>query len=461
VVRLRGRIPPEVAHAAKVALAASLLVGIVYAGCVAVLDKVVTARLTQSVDQRLGEQLADAQDVGIQAFAAGDDDDDLDSTPVYLWLRTRTGTVAQGSSTAPALPAGLRVASGTASTARLPEGPFRFAATGTDGGLLIAGQSLASVDHLLALLRDGETLAAPVLLLAMFGGALTIGLRALRPVEQSRRRQLEFTADASHELRTPLSVISAETSVALGAPRTPAQYRAVLTRIQSENGRLRHIVEDLLWLARFDSAPPEPRDEPLDLAIIAAACAGRFRALAAAQGFDIQVAVDGRGPAWISAPPEWIDRLAGVLIDNACRYAGAHGVARVTVGQRGNRVTMTVEDSGPGVAADDRPRLFNRFHRSTEQGGSAGLGLAIADSIARSTDGQWRIGDSELGGALFEVSWRRPGSRLATALGQPQGSTSHPAVGQPADDGVGEGDGGGADPAGSGGAGGSSHVTAT
>jgi signal transduction histidine kinase len=460
VVRLRGRVPPEVAHAAKVALAASLLVGIVYAGCVAVLDKVVTARLTQSVDQRLGEQLADAQEVGIQAFAA-DDDDDLDSTPVYLWLRTRTGTMAQGSSTAPVLPAGLRVVSGTATTARLPEGPFRFAATGTDSGLLIAGQSLASVDHLLALLRDGETLAAPVLLLAMFGGALTIGLRALLPVEQSRRRQLEFTADASHELRTPLSVISAETSVALGAPRTPAQYRAVLTRIQGENGRLRHIVEDLLWLARFDSAPPEPRDEPLDLAIIAAACAARFRALAAAQGFDIQVAVDGRGPAWISAPPEWIDRLAGVLIDNACRYAGAHGVVRVTVGQRGNRVTMAVEDSGPGVAADDRPRLFNRFHRSTEQGGSAGLGLAIADSIARSTDGQWRIGDSELGGALFEVSWRRPGSRLATAVGQQQGSTSHPAAGQPADDGVGEGDGGGADPAGSGGAGGSSHVTAT
>ena len=462
MVRLRGRVPTEVAHAAKVALAASLLVGIVYAGCVAVLDKVVTARLTESVDQRLGEQLADAQDVGIQAFAA--DDDDLDSTPVYLWLRTHAGATSQGGSTAPALPAGLLVVPGTATTAQLPEGPFRFAATSTDSGTLIAGESLASIDHLLALLRDGEALAAPVLLLAMFGGALTIGLRALLPVEQSRRRQLEFTADASHELRTPLSVISAETSVALGAPRTPAQYRAVLMRIQGENGRLRHIVEDLLWLARFDSAPPEPRDEPLDLAVIAAACAARFRALAAAQGFDIQVAADGPGPAWISAPPEWIDRLAGVLIDNACRYAGAHGVVRITVGHRGNRVTMTVEDSGPGVAAEDRPKLFNRFHRSTEQGGSAGLGLAIADSIARTTNGQWRIGDSELGGALFEVSWRRPSSRLAPALSQQPG-THRRRAGQRADDGAGDGGeadpGAGGDPAVADGAGGSSHVTAT
>src|SRR5580698_9600187 len=126
VVRLRGRVPPEIAHAAKVALAASLLVGIVYAGCVAVLDEVVTARLTQSVDQRLGERLADAQDVGIQAFN-DDDDDDLDSTPVFLWLRTPAGVLAQGDPTAPALPARLRVVPGTATTARLAAGPFRFA----------------------------------------------------------------------------------------------------------------------------------------------------------------------------------------------------------------------------------------------------------------------------------------------------------------------------------------------
>jgi len=84
---------------------------------------------------------------------------------------------------------------------------------------------------------------------------------------------------------------------------------------------------------------------------------------------------------------------------------------RTSAAQRGGRVTLTVEDSGPGVPAEQRRRMFDRFHRSTEQGGSAGLGLAIADSIVRSTDGQWRIGDSDLGGALFEVAWRRPGSR--------------------------------------------------
>ena len=423
-MRLRGRrIPPEVAHAAKVALAASVLVGVVYAACVAVLDIVVTARLTQSVDERLGERLADAQEIGLRASSG--DDDDLGTTPVYLWRVTRAGRVAQAGTVtkagtgAPALPAGLHVTPGTTATIRLPTGKFRFEASSASGVTLIAGQSLASEDHLTALLREGETIVAPVLLLAMFCGALTIGLRALLPVEQSRRRQLEFTADASHELRTPLSVISAETSVALSSPRDPAEYRAVLRRIQGEGARLQRIVEDLLWLARFDSTPPMPTHEPVDLATIAAECAERFSALAATQNFHIQVAPGSPDPAWISAPPEWIDRLAGVLIDNACRYAGSGGLVRVSVGQRGNRVTLTVEDTGPGVAAEHRSRLFDRFHRSTEQGGSAGLGLAIADSIVRTTDGQWQLGDSDLGGALFEVSWRRPATRQAAAHTQP------------------------------------------
>jgi signal transduction histidine kinase len=424
--RLRGRIPPEIAHAAKVAVAASLFVGIVYAGCVAVLDKVVTSRLTQSVDERLTERLAEAREVGVHG--ATSDDDDLDNTPIYLWHMTAAGGVALPGTKAPALPAGLKFSHGNALTAKLGSTPFRLLEANVHGDVLVAGQSFASEDHLTSLLREGETLAAPVLLLAMFCGALTIGLRALLPVEQSRRRQLELTADASHELRTPLSVISAETSIALSTPRKPAEYRAVLTRIESESERLRRIVENLLWLARFDSAPPEPGDEPLDLATMAGACADRFRALAAAHNFEIQVTTGGPSPAWISAPPEWIDRLVGVLMDNACRYAGRDGVVRLSVGQRGNRVTMTVEDSGPGVAPEHRDRLFDRFHRSTEQGGSAGLGLAIADSIVRTTDGQWRLGDSELGGASFEVSWRRVSSRQPLSIGQLPALGSQPAT---------------------------------
>jgi signal transduction histidine kinase len=243
----------------------------------------------------------------------------------------------------------------------------------------------------------------------MFFGSLVVGLRALAPVEQSRRRQLEFTADASHELRTPLSVIRAEADVALSSPREAAEYRDALTRIQGESRRLRQLVDDMLWLARFDSRPPPPGDEPVDLVTLAQACADRFRAVGPAVTADVGPAVTadvGAGPALISAPPEWIDRLAGVLMDNACRYAGPGGQVRIGVRAQGNRVSLTVEDSGPGIPEAERSRLFDRFHRVTEHGPGAGLGLAIGDSIVRSTGGRWQVGDSPLGGALMTVSWK-------------------------------------------------------
>jgi signal transduction histidine kinase len=417
--RPRRWLSPQLAHASRVALAATLLVGIVYVGCVAVLDQVVTGRLAAAVDARLQERLSDVIDRG--KAATGRVDDDADEAPVFLWRVAPRRSVVPLTAGAPSLPGGRAPAGGRPVTVQLGSGPFRLDEVRLDRAWLVAGQSLAEQDHIEGVLRDGEALAAPVLLLAMFAGSLVIGLRALSPVEQSRRRQLEFTADASHELRTPLSVISAETGIALSAPRKASDYRAALTRIQGESQRLRRIVEDLLWLARFDSEPPPPGAEPLDLSIIAEECAGRFQAVARSQTPGISVAAAGPEPAWISAPPEWIDRLAGVLVDNACRYAGPDGSVRISVAVRGNQVSMMVEDSGPGIPADDRARLFDRFHRATEQGAGAGLGLAIADSIVRSTDGHWRVGESRLGGALFEVSWRR-------SPPWPHGPASRPAL---------------------------------
>jgi signal transduction histidine kinase len=408
------RLPRGAAHAARIALVASLLIGIVYAGCVTVLDRVVAARLVASVDSRLQERLSDVREAGTAAaLTAGtdDDDDDYDEPPLYLWLVPRNRAATRLSTGAPPLPPASTLAGRTALTDRLAPGTFRLDTIRYGSGLLVAGQSLAEQNHIEAVLSAGEALAAPVLLLAVFIGALIIGLRALSPVEQSRRRQLEFTADASHELRTPLSVIAAETSVALGTQRKAADYRSALIRIQGESERLRRIVEDLLWLARFDSQPPPPGNEPLDLATIAAGCADRFRAVARSHSIEIQVACDEPEPAWISAPPEWIDRLAGVLVDNACRYAGPDGTVRISVRQRASRVTLAVEDSGPGIPAEERGRLFDRFHRATERGEGAGLGLAIANSIVRSTAGQWRMGDSPLGGAFFGITWRRAAAR--------------------------------------------------
>ena len=458
------RLPRQVASAVRVALAATVLIGIVYAGCVAALDALLAGRFVAQVDARLSDHLSDGISSGRAGRAGaigqggdgssngsraggpggrkessgGDaDDQDVDGAPVFLWLVRPGGTAVTLSASAPPLPASARPASARPWTAQIGQHAFRLAAARqASGSWLVAGQSMAEETHFQGVLVDGEVLAAPVLLLAVFAGSLIIGLRALAPVEQARRRQLDFTADASHELRTPLTVIAAETNIALSSPRDAAGYRSALARIQGESQRLRTIVEDLLWLARFDSNPPPPGDEPIDLGVIAEECAGRFGAVASAESIEIAVlagpdaAQDAGGPAWISAPPDWIDRLAGVLMDNACRYACRGGRVRISALAQGNSVSLVVEDSGPGIPPEDRARLFDRFHRATEHGGGAGLGLAIGDSIVRSTGGRWKIGESPLGGARVEICWRRAqhrpdrsGSRASATIGGP-GSTS-------------------------------------
>jgi two-component system, OmpR family, sensor histidine kinase TctE len=111
--------------------------------------------------------------------------------------------------------------------------------------------------------------------------------------------------------------------------------------------------------------------------------------------------------AVIEAPPEWDDRLLGVLVDNACRYASEGGTVTVTVGASSKTVTLAVEDNGPGIPLEQRPFLFDRFQRGSNGGEGAGLGLAIADPVVRSTGGKWRVADALSGGAYMEVSWRR------------------------------------------------------
>jgi len=401
------------APAARVAAVATLLIAVVYVVVVGVLDMIVYQHLVWNADARIEERLhhAAAHDLG---SAQGRSSTDLDDAPVLLWRVGANGHPVALSADTPTLASDAWSHSGP-TTATVGTTQFRLAATRSGTGWLVAGQSLAQADHVRAVLLAGEAIAGPVLLVSMFLGSVVIGVQASSPVELARRRQLEFTADASHELRTPLSVIDAELSLARATPRRADEYRQALDRIGGESQRLRQIVEDLLWLARFDSEPPPPGDEPVDLATIAVTCADRFGSVAQSRGVEITVRSEGQGPAWIDAPPEWVDRLAGVLVDNACRHAGPGGSVRILVDSQGHRVSLAVEDSGPGITPEERPRLFDRFHRATAGGGGAGLGLAIADSVVRSTAGRWTVGDAAIGGARMEVSWHRSHVRAGQA----------------------------------------------
>jgi signal transduction histidine kinase len=86
-------------------------------------------------------------------------------------------------------------------------------------------------------------------------------------------------------------------------------------------------------------------------------------------------AVDSPAPL-VMAPPEWVDRVCGVLLDNACRYTPSGGTVRARVASVDNHVRLSVEDSGPGIPTEQRGLIFDRFHRASEAERGAGLGGA-------------------------------------------------------------------------------------
>jgi signal transduction histidine kinase len=283
---------------------------------------------------------------------------------------------------------------------------FRFSAVRFQDGWFVAGESLADVTRVSSSLFDVEIVAGGVLLVLMYLAAFVVGMRALTPVARARRRQAEFTSDASHELRTPLTVIEAEVDLALSRPRDAENYRAALRRVGDEGRRLHRIVEDLLWLARSDEARLAPEaSATCDLAEVAAGAESRFESVASRNDVSLEF-VRPTVATTVRANAESIDRLVGVLVDNACKFAGPGGRVSVTVQVVAHRLVLTVDDSGPGIPMNERDKVFDRFHRTDSSAGGTGLGLAIADAIIVSTHAHCVVGESPLGGARFEVSWR-------------------------------------------------------
>lgn len=404
----------DVRHASiRVALGTTVAVAAVYLAIAVAVIAIVTQNLTNQVDTRLQSALTgmsqppDGDETGGHVPPEGPHDRPL-GPPLLIWLVASDGTVA--TQVAAELPADDRAITAPRTTT-INGTAVRLAGADVPYGHLVVGQDLTDVNSTQSNLVVAEVIIGPILLLVVFLGAVFIGRRVATPIEIARRRQLDFSADASHELRTPLSVIEAHTSLALSQERSAEWYRDAFERVSGESQRMRGLLDDLLWLSRFDASHGQPRGEPVDLGVLAAQTVDRFRPIAEARRQSL--ALDAADGQIISAPPDWLDRLLGVLLDNACKYSPEGGAVRVAIGSGAGRVTLTVDDSGPGIPDEDRERIFDRFHRATETGGGAGLGLAIADEIVRATGGRWRLDDAPGGGARLQVSW--PKARLASA----------------------------------------------
>jgi len=398
----------------RVALTTTAIVAIVYLAVSVAVVAIVGRNLTAQIDTSLNDALRRSLSQPFPGGGGGGNggggyfeppgSNRPGGLPFLTWTIQSDGTVFAPPSN-PSLPAAYRAVTGP-ETGSIGGIDMRIAGATTGDDHVVVAQNLDTVSQAQSTLILAELLIGPLLLLIVFVGAVAIGRRVAGPIERASRRQLEFTADASHELRTPLSVIEAHTSLALAQDRSEAWYRTAFERVDLESKRMRRLLEDLLWLARFDATSAPPNAEPVDVGVLAAQTADRFGVVAEARHLHLDVRVPGESLI-INAPPEWLDRLLGVLLDNACKYSPDGATVTVSVEPDRARVALVVDDSGPGIPEAERGRIFDRFHRASEEQGGAGLGLAIGDAIVRATNGRWRVEQAPSGGARLAVSWER------------------------------------------------------
>jgi two-component system, OmpR family, sensor histidine kinase CiaH len=396
--------------ARRVALATTAIVAVLYLLIAIAVVLIVTHNLTVRIDQQLGGSLQALQQS--RAARPGEGFNRPPGAPpfgppVLWWTFHPDGNYDTTSVEAANIPLPVAYTSiKSPQTITISGTQVRVMGGPVGDDWAVVGQTTDNVIETRTNLVIAEALIGPVLLAVVFLGALAIGHRVGMPIERARQRQMEFAANASHELRTPLSVIQAQASLALGEPRDSTWYSQAFRRVDEESRRMRRLVDDLLWLARLDAQPGPQKADPVELGIIVQQAVDRFAAIAETRR--LRLALQRAGDAYlVAAPPDWLDHLVGVLVDNACRYAPENGSVEVRLTTDGERVRLAVEDSGPGIPPEERRRIFDRFQRATSQPGGTGLGLAIADAVVRNTGGRWEIGNSALGGASVAVSWPR------------------------------------------------------
>jgi two-component system, OmpR family, heavy metal sensor histidine kinase CusS len=325
------------------------------------------------------------------------------------------------------------------------------------------GTSLESIQHLLHLLQTIFAGLIPAVILVACLGSVWLSRKALGPVDAMTRaaraisidnlssrllvpqtgdelqrlaeawntmltrleaainRISQFAADASHELRTPLAIIHTSSELALRHARTPEQYRESLQDIVVETAKMTRLVEDLLFLARSEASSAEMPMEPLDLSEVLQEVCSQLRGLAEYCNIVVRRSFP-ETPVFIKGNRLTLRRLFLVLLDNGIKYSKPGGEVTVIVTSTPDGGEVAIKDLGVGIEPQDVPHIFERFYRSTKAGahseGGHGLGLALAESIARRHQAEISV-ESCLGkGSVFRVSFSA--EQQASEIVQPQ-----------------------------------------
>jgi heavy metal sensor kinase len=223
-------------------------------------------------------------------------------------------------------------------------------------------------------------------------------------LEAAFSEQVRFTTDVSHELRTPVAVIVSQTQTALARERSAADYKGTIEACQRAAQRMRGLIESLLQLARLDAGQEKLNLADVDLAKTTEECVAMLHPLAAEKSITLSSETQ---PTPCHADSERIGQIITNLLTNAIQYTPVNGKAIVRTELAGGMALISVIDNGPGIPAEDLPRVFNRFYRveqsrSRDKGGS-GLGLAISRGIVNAHGGTLEVSSTPGAGTTFTI----------------------------------------------------------
>ena len=278
------------------------------------------------------------------------------------------------------------------------------------GGYVLARRALTPIDHLAA---DARRITAERLHQRLsvpnqhdeIGRLASVINDTFARLESSFDQLRRFTADASHELRTPLSVIRGMGEVGLGETRTPAQYKEVIGGMLEEVDRVSTLVDTLLRLSYGDAGTVRLSRESIDLGQLVRDVVSSLGILAEErhQRLDIN-ASDG---VRVTADRLVLREAMTNVIDNAIKYSPRGSKIEVRVEATRNEAVVTVLDQGPGIPAEYRERIFDRFFRLDEarsrDSGGTGLGLAIAKWAVEANGGHIRVDNGAQSGSVFRI----------------------------------------------------------
>jgi PAS domain S-box-containing protein len=210
--------------------------------------------------------------------------------------------------------------------------------------------------------------------------------RAEQALAEAARARADFLAEVSHELRTPLTVIRGNAEVGLELDRD-CEHEEVLREIVRESSTMSRMVEDLLFLARSESAAPPFRMEPVETQVLLAGLERRAGALAAEH--DATLSTTFAENSTVRVDPVRVEQAILALVDNAVKYGPEGQRVALRSDCSGGELRVEVEDQGPVIPETELPQVFERFYRlaGVEQPGS-GLGLSISQTIAEAHGGR-------------------------------------------------------------------------